>query len=146
MFRAQRTPRGPFRRRAARRGGASGYAARVAALTGRFRELVAEAVPDAVPMGHPSTGCRDRVVRLPRHSGEAVLLELERREVVVSSRSACAAGSESLHVLTAIGLPEVAQTAVRFSFGAEPSADDIEAAGPGSRRRCRRCAVSCAER
>lgn len=51
-------------------------------------------------------------------SGEAVLLELERRDVIVSSGSACAAGSdEPSHVLTAIGVnAELAQTAVRFSF------------------------------
>jgi cysteine desulfurase len=53
-------------------------------------------------------------------SGEAVLLELERRGVVSSSGSACAAGSdEPSHVLLAIGIPgEVAQTSVRFTFPA----------------------------
>jgi cysteine desulfurase len=52
-------------------------------------------------------------------SGEAVLLELERRGVVSSSGSACAAGSdEPSHVLLALGIPpEVAQTSVRFTFG-----------------------------
>ncbi|MGZ0710437.1 cysteine desulfurase family protein (plasmid) [Coraliomargarita sp. W4R53] len=52
-------------------------------------------------------------------SGEAVLLELERRGVVSSSGSACAAGDdEPSHVLLAMGIdPSIAQTAVRFSFG-----------------------------
>jgi len=52
-------------------------------------------------------------------SGEAVLLELERRGVVSSSGSACAAGSdEPSHVLLACGIdPAVAQTAVRFTLG-----------------------------
>ncbi|MBB2974811.1 cysteine desulfurase [Microbacterium endophyticum] len=51
-------------------------------------------------------------------SGEAVLLELERRGVVSSSGSACAAGSdEPSHVLLALGVePATAQTAVRFTF------------------------------
>ncbi|MDL9980829.1 cysteine desulfurase family protein [Microbacterium candidum] len=51
-------------------------------------------------------------------SGEAVLLELERRGVVSSSGSACAAGSdEPSHVLVALGIaPEIAQTAVRFTL------------------------------
>nr|BFF11974.1 hypothetical protein GCM10025699_32770 [Microbacterium flavescens] len=51
-------------------------------------------------------------------SGEAVLLELERRGVVSSSGSACAAGSdEPSHVLVAMGVDaEVARTAVRFTF------------------------------
>ncbi|WP_248152826.1 cysteine desulfurase family protein [Microbacterium aoyamense] len=58
-------------------------------------------------------------------SGEAVLLELERRGVVSSSGSACAAGSdEPSHVLTAMGVrPEVAQTAVRFTFAHDASFD-----------------------
>ncbi len=52
-------------------------------------------------------------------SGEAVLLELERRGIVSSSGSACAAGSdEPSHVLLALGIaPDVARTAVRFTFG-----------------------------
>lgn len=68
----------------------------------------------------------DPVLRLPATasftfagtSGEAVLLELERRGIVTSSGSACAAGSdEPSHVLVALGIePEVAQTSVRFSF------------------------------
>src|SRR5690606_13396173 len=59
-------------------------------------------------------------------SGEAVLLELERRGVVSSSGSACAAGSdEPSHVLLACGIaPEVAQTSVRFTFGRTPLPDD----------------------
>ena len=83
-------------------------------------------------------------------SGEAVLLELERRGVVSSSGSACAAGSdEPSHVLIAMGVaPEVAQTAVRFTFPhdlAEPldevaaalaaSVEAVSSAHPGARGR-----------
>ena len=52
-------------------------------------------------------------------SGESIVLELERRGVVCSSGSACAAGSdEPSGVLLALGITaELAQTAVRFSFG-----------------------------
>ncbi|MFC9919449.1 cysteine desulfurase family protein [Agromyces binzhouensis] len=106
-------------------------AARVGAATDRFRQLVADAVPDAVPTGHPSRRLPGTVSYVfPGTSGEAVLLELERRGVVVSSGSACAAGSdEPSHVLTAIGVPpEVAQTAVRFSFGGELTEADAAAA------------------
>lgn len=58
----------------------------------------------------------------PGTSGESVLLELERRGIVSSSGSACAAGSdEPSHVLTALGIPgDLAETAVRFSW-----ADDV---------------------
>lgn len=92
---------------------------RVAALRDRFVARVLAAVPSARLTGDP-------VHRLPGTasftfagtSGEAVLLELERRGVVSSSGSACAAGSdEPSHVLIAMGVPpEIAQTAVRFTL------------------------------
>ena len=67
-----------------------------------------------------------------RHSrsGESLLLDLERRGVVCSSGSACAAGSdEPSHVLTAMGYDrEVAQTAVRFTFGRDTTDDQLETA------------------
>ncbi len=95
-------------------------AAEVAARRDRFVAAVLESVPGAALTGHP-------VRRLPGHasfvlpgrSGESVLLDLERRGVVCSSGSACHAGSdEPSHVLVAMGVPgEVAQTAVRFTFG-----------------------------
>ena len=92
---------------------------RVSALRDAFIARVLASVPGAALTGDP-------VRRLPGTasftfagtSGEAVLLELERRGVVSSSGSACAAGSdEPSHVLVAMGVaPEVAQTAVRFTF------------------------------
>ncbi len=95
-------------------------AAEVAARRDRFVAAVLESVPGAALTGHS-------VRRLPGHasfvlpgrSGESVLLDLERRGVVCSSGSACHAGSdEPSHVLVAMGVPgEVAQTAVRFTFG-----------------------------
>jgi cysteine desulfurase len=93
--------------------------ARVSAIRDRFIARVLATVPSAAVTGDP-------VHRLPGTasftlagtSGEAVLLELERRGVVSSSGSACAAGSdEPSHVLVAMGVtPAVAQTAVRFTF------------------------------
>lgn len=97
--------------------------AAVQAQTSAFIAAVMDAVPRAALTGSPEH-------RLPNLasftfagiSGEAVLLELERRGVVSSSGSACAAGSdEPSPVLLAIGIPaEVAQTAVRFTFGRAP--------------------------
>jgi len=87
-----------------------------------FIDRVLESVPGAVLTGH-------RTARLPGNasfcfpgtSGESVLLRLEESGIICSSGSACAAGSdEPSHVLTALGIErEVAQTAVRFTFGAE---------------------------
>jgi cysteine desulfurase len=97
----------------------AGASLRVSALRDAFIARVLALVPSASLTGDP-------VHRLPSvasftfkgTSGEAILLELERRGVVSSSGSACAAGSdEPSHVLVAMGIaPEVAQTAVRFTF------------------------------
>lgn len=97
--------------------------ANVASVTrDAFIASVLARIPDATLTGHPT-------LRLPAHasfvfpgtSGETVLLELESRGVVCSSGSACAAGSdEPSHVLTALGYSaELAQTAVRFSWGGD---------------------------
>ncbi|MCS5520443.1 cysteine desulfurase family protein [Curtobacterium flaccumfaciens] len=96
------------------------------------RDAVLDGVLDAVP-GAFVTGSREH--RLPGHAsfcfpgvnGETVLLELEQRDVVSSSGSACAAGStEASHVLTALGIPEdVARTALRLTFDAALTADDV---------------------
>lgn len=63
----------------------------------------------------------------PGTNGEAILLELERRGIVSSSGSACAAGSdEPSHVLTALGYSaDVAQTAVRFTWQADVTAEQL---------------------
>lgn len=108
----------------AERGAAS---VRVGAMTRRFIDSVCALVPAAAVTGDP-------LERLPGTasftfsgvSGEAVLLELERRGIVSSSGSACAAGSDApSHVLLACGIdPGVAQTAVRFTFGREVLPDD----------------------
>jgi cysteine desulfurase len=108
-------------------------AARVCALRDDFIAQVLASVSGARLTGDP-------VHRLPGTasftfagtSGEAVLLELERRGFVSSSGSACAAGSdEPSHVLLAMGIaPEVAQTSVRFTFshGQREPLDDVAAA------------------
>ena len=63
----------------------------------------------------------------PGRSGESILLDLERKGIVCSSGSACAAGSdEPSHVLTAMGYDrEVAQTAVRFTFGRDTTDEQL---------------------
>ena len=104
-------------------------AARMAPLRDAFIVAVLAGVPDAALTGHP-------VERLPATasfvfpgtSGESVLLQLEERGIVSSSGSACAAGSdEPSHVLTALGYPaELAQTAVRFSWGSDVTGEQLD--------------------
>lgn len=98
------------------------------ANTVSFIEAVLAHVPGTRLTGHPKQ-------RISGHAsfvidginGETVLLELERRGIVASSGSACAAGrDEPSHVLTALGFPgDVATTAVRFSW-THASAADLE--------------------
>jgi len=101
---------------------------RLAALRDTFVAAVLDGTPGAALTGHP-------LHRLPGHAsftfagtgGEAVLLELERHDIVCSSGSACAAGSdEASHVLTALGIPgDLAQTAVRFTLSAGTTAGEL---------------------
>lgn len=91
----------------------------VVALRDEFIARVVADNPDAELTGHAS----DRLAGhasfvFPRVNGETLLLELDRRGIACSSGSACAAGSQDPSpVLLAMGFaPEVAHTAVRFSF------------------------------
>jgi cysteine desulfurase len=105
-------------------------AAELARRRDRFIGEVLRTVPGALLTGSPTD-------RLPGHasfcfpgtSGETVLLELEREGILCSSGSACAAGrTEPSPVLLALGIePEVATTAVRFTFGNEVSDEDLSA-------------------
>jgi cysteine desulfurase len=111
-------------------------AAQTTALRDEFIAAVMTGVPGATLTGHPShrlPGTASFV--FPGTSGEAVLLELERRGVVCSSGSACSAGSdEPSHVLTTLGVPaEVAQTAVRFTLAATTTAAEVTEAAASVR-------------
>jgi cysteine desulfurase len=61
--------------------------------------------------------------------GEAVVMELDKRGIAVSSGSACHSGSgRPSHVLKAMGLDDViARSAVRVSFGLKNTAADVDA-------------------
>jgi cysteine desulfurase len=94
-----------------------------------FIERVLAEVPGAELTGHSVErlpGSASFV--FPGRSGESILLDLERRGIVSSSGSACAAGSDDpSHVLTAMGYaPEVAQTAVRFTFGRTTTTEQLD--------------------
>jgi cysteine desulfurase len=101
---------------------------RLTSLRDIFVAAVLGGTPGAALTGHPQH-------RLAGHAsftfagtgGEAVLLELERHNIVCSSGSACAAGSdEASHVLTALGIPtDLAQTAVRFTLSAGTTAAEL---------------------
>ncbi len=98
-------------------------------LTETFYRGLVESIPDVVLYG-------DSDKRIPNIlslsfkgvEGESVILSLDLKGVAVASGSACTSGTlEPSHVLSAMGIPpEVAQGAVRFSFGRDNTMDDVE--------------------
>ena len=66
-------------------------------------------------------------ISFPDHSGESMLINLDRHRIAVSTGSACSSGSSKpSHVLQAMGLSEKRiKNAVRFSFGKQTSESDI---------------------
>ncbi len=106
-------------------------AERMTQLRDRFTAGVLARVPNAVLTGHPTRRLPSLAsLCFPGTAGEAVLLELERRGVVCSSGSACAAGHDRPSpVLLALGVPpEVAHTSVRFSFPTTITEEEVDAA------------------
>lgn len=79
--------------------------------------------------GHPSSRLPNNL-NLSFHGveGQAVLLELNRKQIYVSSGSACSAGKHApSHVLVAMGKSEdAAYQSVRISFGKETTESDID--------------------
>ena len=92
------------------------------------RQAVLEGVPGARLTGHPAR-------RLPCHAsfvvpgigGEPLLVALDDRGILASSGSACAAGrDEPSAVLVAMGVDaDTARTAVRFTWGASTTPEEL---------------------
>jgi cysteine desulfurase len=110
--------------------------ARVSALRDEFITQVVSTIPQARLTGNPV----DRHPAIASFTfaglnGETLLLELEQRGVIVSSGSACKAGSnDPSHVLVACGIePDVAQTSVRFSLSHNTTAEELTTAASALR-------------
>lgn len=96
-----------------------------------FIAEVLDALPGARLTGHPER-------RLPCHAsfvvpglgGEPLLLALDERGILASSGSACAAGrDEPSPVLLAMGYdPDTARTAIRLTWGASTTQDNLDLA------------------
>jgi cysteine desulfurase len=103
--------------------------ARLAGLRNKFESEIGEKISDIV-----LNGSRER--RLPNISnisfrfieGEGLLINLDMQGVAVSTGSACSSGSlEPSPVIRALGRnDELARGAIRFSFGKENTAEDVE--------------------
>lgn len=103
--------------------------AHISALRDRFIGRVLREIPFVKLNGHP----RDRLPNNANFSfryieGESLLFSLDLAGIAVSSGSACSSGSlEPSHVLLATGLPEgLAHGSIRFSFGKENTAEEID--------------------
>lgn len=103
---------------------------RLTALRNTLVESVLIDVPGAMLTGHPSARLANSAsFCFEDVGGDAVLQELELREIYCSSGSACSAGSDDAsHVLLAMGIPlDLARTAVRLTLGASTTAEQIDA-------------------
>jgi cysteine desulfurase len=65
---------------------------------------------------------------IPGIHGEMLLMQLDQRNIAVSSGSACATGSENISpVLAAMGInPSLAKSAIRVSLGKDNTEADID--------------------
>lgn len=98
-------------------------------LAERLYQKVIESIPDVVMHG-------DHEKRVPNIlslsfkgiEGESVILSLDLKGVAIASGSACTSGTlEPSHVLSAMKVPpEIAQGALRFSFGKDNTIEDID--------------------
>ncbi|HVE56762.1 MAG TPA: cysteine desulfurase NifS [Pyrinomonadaceae bacterium] len=103
--------------------------ARLAGLRNKFENEIGEKISDLVFNGN-------RENRLPNISnvsfrfieGEGLLINLDMQGIAVSTGAACSSGSlEPSPVIRALGRnDELARGAIRFSFGKENTAEDVE--------------------
>ena len=106
------------------------FTRRTTELRDMLERRVAEVVPDAVVNGRGAERAPHVCnVSVPGTDSEALLMHLDLAGIACSSGSACSTGAvEPSHVLTAMGVPrELGVAALRFSFGKDNSADDIDA-------------------
>jgi len=104
-------------------------APRLARLRDDLAERLRAAVPDITLNGEQGERAPHVLnVSVAGADSEALLMHLDLAGVAASSGSACSTGSvEPSHVLVAMGVPrDLALGAIRFSFGRESTAADVE--------------------
>lgn len=105
-------------------------AARLRTLRDDLERRLLAVVPDAVINAWQAERAPHiSNVSIPGTDSEAMLMHLDMAGIACSSGSACSTGSvEPSHVLSAIGVPqELGVAALRFSFGRENTAADVDA-------------------
>lgn len=94
-------------------------------LDRRIVEICPEAIIFGKDVGRlPNTS----MIYMPNVSTNIQLIQFDRHDICVSGGSACSSGVVKLsHVLTAMNIEEdIANCAVRYSFGSESLSDDVE--------------------
>ena len=105
-------------------------AERLRGLRDELERRLLAIVPDAVINGWQSARAPHiSNVSIPGTDSEALLMHLDLAGIACSSGSACSTGAvEPSHVLTAMGVPrDMGVTALRFSFGKDSTAEDLDA-------------------
>src|SRR5258705_86460 len=105
-------------------------AERLRALRDELERRLLAIVPDALINGWQAERAPHiSNVRIPGTDNEALLMHLDLAGIACSSGSACSTGAvDPSHVLTAMGVPrELGVAALRFSFGKDSTAEDVEA-------------------
>lgn len=98
-------------------------------LTSVFTEEVKKRIPDVTVIGDQENRVPNTVnIAFRAIEGESMVLSLDLKGIAVSAGSACSSGaSEPSHVILALGVPpELAQSAIRFSFGRSNGLSDID--------------------
>ncbi|SFS46506.1 cysteine desulfurase family protein [Marininema halotolerans] len=102
---------------------------RLTQLRNHLWEQIQQRIPDVALNGHPEKRLPNNLnLRFDRVEGQAILLELSRAGIAVSSGSACSAGKgDPSHVLKAMGQPdETAHQSLRITLGCETTLEMIE--------------------
>jgi cysteine desulfurase len=98
-------------------------------LTETFYRRLIETIPDVILNGDLNSRAVNTLnISFKGVEGESVILSLDLKGVAVASGSACTSGTlEPSHVLSAMGIaPEIAQGAIRFSFGRDNTMEDVD--------------------
>ena len=102
--------------------------AKLEAMRDHLEAALLARIPDAVVHGRGGPRAPHILnISVPGTDSESLLMALDLRGVACSSGSACQSGSVTpSHVLAALGVrPDVANAAIRFSFGALSNDDDM---------------------
>ncbi len=102
---------------------------KMTSMTTRFYKLVMERIPDIRFNGSFQKRVPNTLnISFRAVEGEAMILSLDLKGIMVSSGSACTSGTtEPSHVLKAMGVPpEMGQGSIRFSFGRSNKENDVE--------------------